>query len=295
MTVTSNSVSESIGVDSCQNDYGWDLHCHTFYSDGTKSPEDLVIEAKRLGLSGVAISDHDTTAGWLDFENAAKNADFPVIFGSEITAVEGGISVHMLAYRYNPNDDCIMNMFATTKKRRLERTKKMVDLMSGDFPITWESVIAQAGKGDLTTIGRPHIADALVAAGVFETRSQAFAGPVAPNGPYYIPTPSPSVEEVIRIIKHAGGVSVIAHPADYSRNSVILSDSQIAHYASLGLNGLEVYHRGNSLTQRQRLLALAADLDLLVTGGSDWHGSGKPNQIGEETTSCNVVSKILNY
>ena len=295
MTVTSNSVSESIGVDSCQHNRGWDLHCHTFYSDGTKSPEDLVIEAKNLGLSGVAISDHDTTAGWLDFENAAKNADFPVIFGSEITAVEGGISVHMLAYRYNPNDDCIMNMFATTKKRRLERTKKMVDLMSADFPITWESVIAQAGKGDLTTIGRPHIADALVAAGIFETRSQAFAGPVAPHGPYYIPTPSPSVEEVIKVIKHAGGVSVIAHPADYSRNSVILSDSQIAHYASLGLNGLEVYHRGNSLTQRQRLLALAADLDLLVTGGSDWHGSGKPNQIGEETTSCNVVSKILNY
>ena len=89
-------------------------------------------------------------------------------------------------------------------------------------------------------------------------------------------------------------MSVIAHPADYSRNPVILSDSQIAYYASLGLDGLEVYHRGNSLTQRQRLFGLAKDLNLLVTGGSDWHGSGKPNSLGEETTSDEVVSKILN-
>ena len=295
MTVIGSSANNDFSLDSKSQDLGWDLHCHTLYSDGTKSPKELVDEAKNLGLSGVAISDHDTTAGWHDFEEAAKNADFPVIFGSEITAVEGNISVHVLAYNYNPNDECINEMFATTRKRRLERTRKMVDLMSHDFPITWQDVLAQAGQGALTTIGRPHIADALVAAGVFETRSQAFAGPVAPHGPYYIPTPSPSVDEVIKVIKHAGGVSVIAHPADYSRNLVILSDSQIEHYASVGLNGLEVYHRGNSLTQRQRLLELAKDLNLLVTGGSDWHGSGKPNKIGEETTSCNVVSKILNY
>ncbi|RFT30773.1 phosphatase, partial [Gardnerella vaginalis] len=211
-------------------------------------------------LKGVAITDHDTTAGWSDFKEAANIADFPVIFGSEITSVEGNISVHMLAYRYNPNDECIIEMFDLTRKRRLNRTRKMVELMSHDFPITWQDVLNQAGKGNLTTIGRPHIADALVSAGVFETRSQAFAGPVAPHGPYYIPTPSPNVDEVIKVIKHAGGVSVIAHPADYSRNPVILSDSQIAYYASLGLDGLEVYHRGNSLTQRQRLFGLAKDL-----------------------------------
>lgn len=294
MTVTSTSADIDFFANPDENNSGWDLHCHTFYSDGTKSPEDLVNEAKTIGLKGVAITDHDTTAGWSDFKEAAKIADFPVIFGSEITSVEGNISVHMLAYRYNPNDERIIEMFDLTRKRRLNRTRKMVELMSHDFPITWQDVLDQAGKGNLTTIGRPHIADALVAAGVFETRSQAFAGPVAPHGPYYIPTPSPSVDEVIKVIKHAGGVSVIAHPADYSRNPVILSDSQIAHYASLGLDGLEVHHRGNSLTQRQRLFGLAKDFDLLVTGGSDWHGSGKPNSLGEETTSDEVVSKILN-
>jgi len=145
MTVTSTSADIDFFANPDENNSGWDLHCHTLYSDGTKTPKELVDEAKNLGLSGVAISDHDTTAGWHDFEEAAKNADFPVIFGSEITSVEGNISVHVLAYNYNPNDECINEMFATTRKRRLERTRKMVDLMSHDFPITWQDVLAQAG------------------------------------------------------------------------------------------------------------------------------------------------------
>lgn len=297
MTVVSNDIGSALDLDNASastfSRNRWDLHCHTVYSDGTATPEDLVSQAKLAGLQGVAITDHDTTAGWEDFRSASKSSNMPVIFGSEITAEDSGVFVHMLAYQYNPQDSLIVSMFALTRKRRFERTKRMVEKMSHDFPITWDDVLAQAKLGDLTTIGRPHIADALVKAGVFQTRSEAFAGPVSTRGPYYIPTPSPNVREVIEAVKHAGGVVVIAHPADPQRNRVLLSDAQIISFAAAGLDGLEVYHRGNSKDQRQRLLALAQKCDLLVTGGSDWHGSGKPNCLGEETTSREVVSEIL--
>ncbi len=271
----------------------WDLHCHTVYSDGTATPEDLITQAKIVGLQGVAITDHDTTAGWHDFQEAAKASNMPVLFGSEITAQDSGVFVHMLAYQYNPKNSMIVSMFELTRKRRFDRTKRMVECMSRDFPITWNDVLAQAKLGDLTTIGRPHIADALVKAGVYKTRSEAFAGPISPCSPYYIPTPSPNVREVIEAVKDAGGVVVIAHPADPTRNRVLLSDNQIISFAKAGLDGLEVYHRGNSKAQRERLLSLASKCDLLVTGGSDWHGYGKPNRLGEETTSREVVSEIL--
>ncbi|MFU0662629.1 PHP domain-containing protein [Gardnerella vaginalis] len=297
MTVVSNDIGSALDLDNASastfSRNRWDLHCHTVYSDGTATPEDLVSQAKLAGLQGVAITDHDTTAGWEDFRSASKSSNMPVIFGSEITAEDSGVFVHMLAYQYNPQDSLIVSMFALTRKRRFERTKRMVEKMSHDFPITWDDVLSQAKLGDLTTIGRPHIADALVKAGVFQTRSEAFAGPVSTRGPYYIPTPSPNVREVIDAVKHAGGVVVIAHPADPQRNRVLLSDAQIISFAAAGLDGLEVYHRGNSKDQRQRLLALAQKCDLLVTGGSDWHGSGKPNRLGEETTNSDVVSEIL--
>lgn len=297
MTVVSNDIGSALDLDNASastfSRNRWDLHCHTVYSDGTATPEDLVSQAKLAGLQGVAITDHDTTAGWEDFRSASKSSNMPVIFGSEITAEDSGVFVHMLAYQYDPQDSLIVSMFALTRKRRFERTKRMVEKMSHDFPITWDDVLAQAKLGDLTTIGRPHIADALVKAGVFQTRSEAFAGPVSTRGPYYIPTPSPNVREVIDAVKHAGGVVVIAHPADPQRNRVLLSDAQIISFAAAGLDGLEVYHRGNSKDQRQRLLALAQKCDLLVTGGSDWHGSGKPNRLGEETTNSDVVSEIL--
>lgn len=297
MTVVSNDIGSALDLDNASastfSRNRWDLHCHTVYSDGTATPEDLVSQAKLAGLQGVAITDHDTTAGWEDFRSASKSSNMPVIFGSEITAEDSGVFVHMLAYQYNPQDSLIVSMFALTRKRRFERTKRMVEKMSHDFPITWDDVLSQAKLGDLTTIGRPHIADALVKAGVFQTRSEAFAGPVSTRGPYYIPTPSPNVREVIEAVKHAGGVVVIAHPADPQRNRVLLSDAQIISFAAAGLDGLEVYHRGNSKDQRQRLLALAQKCDLLVTGGSDWHGSGKPNCLGEETTNSDVVSEIL--
>jgi predicted metal-dependent phosphoesterase TrpH len=272
---------------------GWDLHCHTVYSDGTLSPQCLVEEAIKKGLGGVAITDHDTTAGWADAAVAARMNHFPLMRGSEITADHHNISVHMLAYLYIPDNPTLMNLFAQTRARRVERTKLMVEHLSQDFPITWDDVVAQAKEGGDTTIGRPHIADALVAAGVYPTRSDAFADAVSGKSKYFIPVKSPSVENVITAVKAAGGVIFIAHPAATSRNRVLLSDEDFHTFADLGLDGLEVHHRDNSPGQQQRLEKLAQNYGLLCSGGSDWHGAGKPNELGENTTDPQVIDEIV--
>lgn len=272
---------------------GWDIHCHTVFSDGTQTPDDLVAGASRIGLEGVGISDHDTTAGWSDAQAASRKYGLPLLRGTEITADDEGVSVHMLAFQYDPRSRHICELFESTRASRLQRVKRMVELLSQDYPITWQSVLEQVREGDRTTVGRPHIADALVAAGVYETRSDAFADVVSTRSKYYIPTPSPSTHEVVRAVGEAGGVTVIAHPGDPSRNARLLSDEQIIRLISDGLDGLEVWHRGNPPQQRARLLDIARRYDLLVTGGSDWHGKGKPNVLGECLTDAATVAEIV--
>lgn len=269
------------------------MHCHTVFSDGTETPHELVRRAKAIGLHGVAITDHDTTAGWEQAEEASGAMGLPLVRGTEITAQDGTVSVHMLAYQYDPRNGRICELFRSTRAARLERVKKMVALLSRDFPIDWDDVRAQVKEGARTTIGRPHIADALVAAGVYPDRSAAFADAVSSHSKYYIPTPSPSTVEVVRAVGEAGGVSVVAHAADTSRNRVLLSDGQIARLVDEGLDGLEVWHRGNPPEQRARLLMLAERYRLLVTGGSDWHGRGKPNALGEYVTDDATVAEIV--
>ena len=273
---------------------GWDIHCHTVFSDGTETPRTLLKEARSLRLHGVAIADHDTTSGWQDALAASRQIGLPLLRGTEITAVDENVSVHMLAFQYDPLNADISEMFASTREARLRRTKRMVELMAQDFPITWDDVLAQVREGNRTTIGRPHIADALVAAGVYETRSDAFADAVSATSKYYIPTPSPTTHDVVAAVKGAGGVVVIAHAGDPRRNRTLLTDRQIESLITEGLDGLEVWHRGNPPEQRERLLAIANRHDLLVTGGSDWHGKGKPNALGENLTDDETVQEIIN-
>lgn len=218
---------------------GWDIHCHTVFSDGTETPVTLAERSKALGLKGVAISDHDTTAGWPEAEAAAHRVGLPLLRGTEITATDENVSVHMLGYQYDPMNQHITDLFADTRAARLQRTQRMVELLSRDYPITWQSVLAQVKEGGKTTIGRPHIADALVSAGVYRTRSEAFADAVSASSKYYIPTPSPTSHEVVAAVKGAGGVILIAHAGDVSRNRRLLSDDQIEALISEGLDGLE--------------------------------------------------------
>ena len=169
----------------------------------------------------------------------------------------------------------------------------MVARLGEDYPISWQSVLEQVHEGERTTIGRPHIADALVAAGVYRTRSEAFADAVSATSKYYIPTPSPTTHEVLAAVAAAGGVVIIAHPGAVNRNVTLLSDSQIETLIEEGLDGLEVWHRDNPPQQRERLYAIAQAHQLLVTGGSDWHGAGKPNHLGENLTDDETVAEIV--
>ncbi|RSX54349.1 phosphatase [Bifidobacterium goeldii] len=272
---------------------GWDIHCHTVFSDGTKTPEELVELSHDIGLHGVSISDHDTTSGWPDAQRAAQAAGMPLLRGTEITACDGDVSVHMLAFQYDPRDRHTSDLFAHTREARLKRTKAMVARLSEDYPISWQSVLDQVKEGGRTTVGRPHIADALVAAGVYTNRSEAFAGVVSASSKYYIPTPSPTTHEVLAAVAAAGGVVIIAHPGALNRNRVLLSDAQLECLINEGLDGLEVWHRDNPPEQRERLLAIAQRHHLLVTGGSDWHGAGKPNVLGENLTDDATVAEIV--
>ncbi len=273
---------------------GWDMHCHTVFSDGTESPAHTLEIAAERGLSGVAIVDHDTIASWGAAKEASITQNYPLIRGSEITAEYGKTSVHILAYLYDCEDKVVADMFAQIRQNRVARIHRMIDLISRDYPITWDDVAAQIRKGDDTTIGRPHIADALVAAGVYSTRSEAFEGAVsARNHKYYVPVRSPQADDVVKRVKQAGGVVVIAHPGAVSRNKYILSDEQIRSLTDCGLDGLEVHHRDNPPEQQERLNCLAQQLGLLQTGGSDWHGFGKPNVMGENTTDLETVTEII--
>lgn len=272
---------------------GWDLHCHTVFSDGTMTPMQMIHLAQEKNLAGLAITDHDTNAGWSQASQAASQAGMPLLLGTEITAEDKNVSVHMLAYLYDPENPSISQLFERTRQARLKRTKSMVDRISQDYPISWQAVLQQVKEGGQTTIGRPHIADALVQAGVYENRSQAFAGVCSSGSPYYLPTPSPTTHQVLRAVKEAGGVLVLAHPGAVKRNPVLLSDEQIRNLVGEGLDGLEIWHRDNPPQERTRLLGLAQKWNLLVTGGSDWHGNGKPNELGENRTQTPVVNCII--
>ncbi|WP_257639520.1 PHP domain-containing protein [Alloscardovia macacae] len=292
VTQGTKGLRDSLG----QNSRGWDLHCHTVFSDGTFSPTDLIRMASEQGLAGVAISDHDTIAGWSEAKEASTRYGVPLIRGTEITAQHdhGRVSVHVLAYLYDCEDAHVLGLYEEMRQRRLERARAMVEKLSADYPISWASVMEQVHEGDATTVGRPHIADALVAAGVYETRSDAFAGIISAKSPYYIPVFSPRVATVVRALKDAGGVVVLAHSGAPSRNRSLLTDEDIEFFAcQCGLDGLEVWHRDNPPEQRERLLGLAERYDLLVTGGSDWHGAGKPNVLGENTTDEQTVQEII--
>ena len=276
---------------------GWDLHCHTVFSDGTRTPLQLMQEARERGLDGAAITDHDTAAGWTEAANAARELGMSLIRGTEMSAhwpLGGGkISVHVLAWLYDPDGRRLAELFARTRQRRLERARTMVANLARDYPISWESVCDQAKESDATTVGRPHMADALVAAGVYRTRADAFDGVLSKRGPYYVPVETPTATEAIRAIKDAGGVAALAHVGSFARNRVILSDDQIRACVDCGLDALEVRHRENSPEQRTRLTRLARRWGLLVTGGSDWHGrGGKPNMLGENSTDAATVKEI---
>lgn len=266
-----------------------DPHTHSAYSDGTDSPADLVRLAGEAGLDVVGLTDHDTYAGWEEAAAAAGRFGVGLLRGAEVTCSAGGISVHLLALLPRPDDEDLLALLAHNRTSRPRRAREMVDRLGQDFPLTWESVAALAG--DPETIGRPHMADALVAAGVVPDRSAAFAHILASSGPYYVPIDSPHPVHAVRAVTAAGGVAVMAHPFAAKRGRVVAEDV-IREMAEAGLAGLEADHRDHTPEQRQRARSLAGELGLLVTGASDYHGTGKPNGLGENLTEPAELAAI---
>jgi predicted metal-dependent phosphoesterase TrpH len=266
-----------------------DLHTHTTFSDGTDTPTELLVNAKAAGLDVVAIVDHDSTLGWDEAEAAAHDTGVALVRGTEVSALYRGISVHLLCYLQNPEHSALLLQHEKVRDARVNRAQRMVEALTIDFGITWEDILEQTVEG--TTIGRPHIADAIVAAGHVPDRSAAFATMLYPGSRYYVPHYAPDALDAIRTIRAAGGVAVFAHPGASDRGRVV-SDSVIAEFAEAGLQGLEVFHRDNPIDQRERLTGLARELNLFITGSSDYHGDGKPKRIGEISSDPEVFAMI---
>ncbi len=267
-----------------------DLHTHSSVSDGTETPTELIQAAIEAGLSAVALTDHDSTAGWQEAFAAASGTSLTVIPGMELSTNHGPASVHMLAYLFDALDGGIIAETAQIRDGRLHRAERIVEKISADYDITWDDVLAESSDG--STLGRPHIADALVRKGIVETRSAAFETILHWRGGYYEKYYAPSPLEGVRMIVRAGGVPVLAHPATHGRYRP-MDDAFIGQLADEGLFGLEVGHRDNTDEGKERLLVLAKRFGLEVTGSSDYHGEGKPNRLAENTTSPEVLEKLI--
>lgn len=277
-----------------------DLHTHSTKSDGKDTPTELVANAKANGISVLAITDHDTTAGWEEALMAARSHKIGLVPGIEVStrqliSSDRRISVHMLAYLPDPNNQALFRELEKTRTSRISRAKKMVELLAEDYPITWELVQAELEPG--ATIGRPAIADAMVSAGIVPTRSDAFTSILHNRSKYYVSDHSLDTLEAISLIRQAGGVSVIAHPLiDFPAGASIqdLPTEYFEELISAGLDGIEVYHRSVPDPAKKWLEELALKHNLIVTGSSDYHGlTGKDNRLGENQTSPEMLERII--
>lgn len=264
-----------------------DLHMHSACSDGTESPAEVVRQADIAGLRTIALTDHDTVAGWHEAAGASREAGLVLIPGAEVSSKHRGSSVHVLAYLFDPDHKGLARLMTRVRDDRVGRAERIARNLARDLPVTWDDVLAQR-SGD-ATIGRPHIADALVARGIVASRAEAFAGPLHPASKYYVSHAAPTPLEVVDEVRRAGGVSIIAHPAGRGT----MPDGAIRELLDAGLSGFELGHRENTASGTARLRRLVDERDLIVTGSSDYHGAGKPNRLGENTTDPVMVARIV--
>ncbi|WP_421734549.1 PHP domain-containing protein [Cellulomonas sp.] len=266
-----------------------DLHTHSTASDGTGAPAQVVADAAAAGLDVVALTDHDTTAGWAEAERAAHVHGIALVRGTEVSARSSGISIHLLSYLQDPTHPALAVELDRTRDARLNRARQIVELLAADVPITWDDVLEQSR--DAVVVGRPHVADALVARGVVPDRDAAFVHLLASDGKYHVPHYAPDGPTAVRAIRAAGGVPVFAHPGADARGRIV-PERVFDRLAAAGLGGIEVDHRDHSPAQRVRLRGIADRLGLLVTGSSDYHGDGKANRLGENLTAPEVLAAI---
>lgn len=238
----------------------------------------------------LAITDHDTTRGW-DEARAAAPDKLVVLPGAELSCLYGATSVHLLAYGFNAADPVLVPQLQRVRDSRFERGRRMVERIAADgVPISWSDVVADARGG---TVGRPHVARALVRAGIVSTVDEAFSSRWLGGGsPYREAKYEPPVADTIASVGAAGGVTVLAHPFAGSRGHT-LDAGAVRELAAAGLAGVEVDHPDQRPAERAALRALAAELDLVQTGSSDFHGANKTIELGQELTAPAQYERLV--
>jgi predicted metal-dependent phosphoesterase TrpH len=260
-----------------------DLHTHSNYSDGTDSPAQLINKALAAGVTTIALTDHDSVAGITEATNALRNG-ISLVPGAEISCqTEDGISVHMLGLLFDLENSELIQTMAKTRENRHGRMQRIIERINeAGIDISMSDVLAELSDG--ATLGRPHLADALIKKGVVSSRDEAFTEMLHNKSKFYVAHYSPKPAEAIALIKAAGGVAVIAHPMASHRGRTI-SYETFGDLISAGLDGIEVDHRDHSPDEKIALIKLAKENNLVMTGASDYHGNGKLNLLAEYTTS----------
>jgi 3',5'-nucleoside bisphosphate phosphatase len=270
-----------------------DLHAHSTASDGTDSPSELVRAAAAAGLDVVALTDHDTVGGHAEAvkELAALDRPLALVPGAELSCRVAGVSMHMLAYLFDPEEPALAREMTLVREDRFRRAQVMVERCRAlGAPITWERVQEIAGNG---AVGRPHVATALIEAGVVGDIREAFTPEwIGSGGRAYAEKHELDPFEAVRLVREAGGVTVFAHPAAVKRGAVV-PEHVIGDLAAAGLDGIEVDHLDHDAPTRAHLRTLAAELGLLTTGSSDYHGSRKIVALGSDTTSPEVLEELV--
>ncbi|WP_280695407.1 PHP domain-containing protein [Kitasatospora sp. GP82] len=268
-----------------------DLHAHSNASDGTDSPAELIAAAVTAGLDVVALTDHDTVAGHAEAADAVRGTGLTLVPGAELSCQVDGISMHLLAYLFDPVEPAFAAERELVRTDRFRRGRAVVERCRElGAPISWEQVQRIAGNG---SVGRPHIASALVEAGTVASVSDAFTQEwLANGGRADVRKHETDPVTAVRLVRAAGGVPVFAHPGAVKRGRTV-SEQVIADLAAAGLAALEVDHLDHDEETRERLRSLAAELGLLTTGSSDYHGTRKTVRLGEYTTDPEVYEALI--
>ncbi|WP_151526131.1 PHP domain-containing protein [Serinicoccus kebangsaanensis] len=268
-----------------------DLHTHSTHSDGTQRPADLVREAQAAGLDALALTDHDAVSGWEEADRAGQELGVVVVPGVEISCSLRGRSVHLLGYLLDPLDPALVAELDRTRDSRHGRLRRMVERLAGaGYPVTFEEVLGLAG--DVRSLGRPHIADVLVANGRYPDRDAAFRDVLHSRSRFHVAHYAPDPGHAVGLVRAAGGAAVLAHPFAEHRGHTV-PDSLVEELSASGLAGIEVDHRDHAPQDRARARDLARRHGLLMTGASDYHGAGKPNRLGENLTPSSVLEALV--
>jgi predicted metal-dependent phosphoesterase TrpH len=270
-----------------------DLHTHTTRSDGTDSPAGLVRQARARGVDVLGLTDHDTTEGWQEAAEAAEGTGVALVRGLEISCTFVGHGVHLLAYLPDPTYGPLNEELQRITNGRNARLPATLDRLRA-IGIGIDVHAVRAVAGETAAMGRPHVADALVARGVVADRGEAFDRYLGSRGPAYVHRYAADLETMIGTVAAAGGVSVLAHPWASRHDHSALDERGIARLQRAGLVGVEVDHQDHATEVRSELRALASRLDLVVTGSSDYHGDGKvDHELACNTTAPGELERLL--